>query len=177
MALHVAESLKDLRYSTWSKGPVFAEAGRVGHTVDPLLVDGEEGIVTVGGANATGPFSDSHFFSWGQFQWRSVSSGGLPPRYEHCSFVRAEDSSSKLMVFGGGQEQGCLNDLYEHADGHWTEVMTRGSSPSPRTFHASASSIRHRDNIFVFGGGEQGDTGASAVADRRLHVLSLGEIH
>ena len=59
--------------------------------------------------------------------------------------------------------------------GQWTEVVTRGSPPSPRTFHSSANAVRFRDNIFVFGGAGHSERGACETPDRRVHVLSLGE--
>lgn len=51
------------------------------------------------------------------FSWKELARDGLPPRYEHCSFTRGEESNSSLLVFGGGHTTGCYNDLYEH--GEW----------------------------------------------------------
>lgn len=86
-------------------------------------------------------------------QWEQATAGaGWSPRLASAVVV----FQGKMWVLGGtenyyfGNEQSLKNDVWNSADGkNWT-LVAEHAGWSPRAYHQA---VVHRDNIYVFGGG------------------------
>lgn len=92
-------------------------------------------------------------------------------RYDHC----AAAVGSKVVVVGGAEEHGNLNDVHI-LDTHslqWLPTEAEGQRPSPRTMHYSALV---GSKLYFFGGGGLGS--AAADNDQSVYVLeTAGQVH
>ena len=63
-------------------------------------------------------------------EWDSVSADGLPPRYEHATFITHSPDghgSVSLYMFGGAKPDGSVNDVWKLNLGMWGSWMMGGS--------------------------------------------------
>ncbi|KAI8852412.1 hypothetical protein BC829DRAFT_75298 [Chytridium lagenaria] len=195
----VDNAVVDLTQATW----VFPSVGgrvpspRVGCTV--TAVPGQNGCLLFGGASHEEGFrNDLFWLDLGTMTWTEarISEGPIPkPRYEHMAAVvfrrdgaNPDLRSPHLLVFGGSSEEGLLNDLWDFdlATRKWTQLSTRGKTPSPRTLHScgvsrnptarvsetgiSQSPQRRGDRVYIFGGGGEGEF---PIQDHAVYCLDV----
>eukprot|EP00743_Colponemidia_sp_Colp-15_P004753 GILK01005119.1.p1 GENE.GILK01005119.1~~GILK01005119.1.p1 ORF type:complete len:560 (+),score=64.29 GILK01005119.1:33-1682(+) len=81
--------------------------------------------------------------------WRSIDYRGRPPP------ARAGSTATKyghlMLIFGGGSDWGCFNDLYtfDTLDYEWSKHEINGTKPPARQGHTAAV---HKGHFFIFGG-------------------------
>lgn len=142
---------------------------RVGHSC--IFLRGQEEadagkIYVIGGANPSGPFSDTFVLDLNTRRWDTVDSAGLRPRYEHAAFVPTSHPR-RIYVFGGANQAGNMNDVQylDTVTSSWTTVLASGTAPAARTHHTMAAV---GDRLIVYSGGH---TGADPVGDRQVHIF------
>ena len=65
-------------------------------------------------------------FNVDNMEWDSVSADGLPPRYEHATFITHSPDghgSISLYMFGGAKPDGSVNDVWKLNLGMWESWM------------------------------------------------------
>lgn len=70
-------------------------------------------------------------------RWVSVSTDASP--FDAFGFHSANIFGTKIVMFGGQNEEGLLNTLriYDTATGEWEEPLTSGAAPEARALHSS----------------------------------------
>ncbi|GFO48578.1 Rab9 effector protein with kelch motifs [Plakobranchus ocellatus] len=142
---------------------------RVGHsaTFVPGESVGESGrVFIIGGANPSQVFDEVWTLDLTTRAWDTVECPGFRGRYEHAAF-RVGNHSTKIFIFGGATQEGCLNDVQsmDVSTGTWVDVEVSGTPPAPRT-HRSAAVVGSK--VYFFSGGH---CGSEPVADRSVHCL------
>ena len=76
-------------------------------------------------------------------EWECFSTEGLPPRYEHASFISrlsSDNSSHTLCVFAGAKPEGAVSDVWKLDLGNVAVYMTTHPPHPflnvPSSFHA-----------------------------------------
>lgn len=74
----------------------------------------------------------------GTFKWRSVDTMGREPSPRFTHSMNIVDNGKRVIVFGGFNSQDRLNDVHvlETTTMTWTQVVCKGTAPSPRNSHA-----------------------------------------
>lgn len=103
------------------------------------------------------------------FKWKALAPEGVPPSERRSHSAAWWDKRKTLVIFGGGNGERALNDLYflefTVSGCHWRAVTTTGALPPPRGYH---SSVIFKDKLFVYGGSD----GRHSFSD--LNILYLG---
>lgn len=112
-------------------------------------------IYFFGGVTTDGKFSNElYIFNTETNEWKKIEVQGEKPipRSGHSSTLISDD---KLFIFGGENQNNCLNDGYVFNTklNQFEQLNFFGEIPSPRTFHsASFIHINERPLVVVFGG-------------------------
>ena len=124
---------------------------RFNHTAIYDPVEGE--MVIYGGSQADTTFGDVWRFSFARSSWSKVSTvGSAPePRDGHSAIYYPVENS--MIVFGGWHNGSPSNDVWKLSltSGAWTQVLTSGVPPAPRTRH-SAVYYPEDESMILFGG-------------------------
>ncbi|KAJ3329176.1 hypothetical protein HDU76_008472 [Blyttiomyces sp. JEL0837] len=186
---------------SWTAVTVFGTppSPRVGATL--TYIPEWNACVLFGGASHEDGFMNELLrFDLDSLSWSKIEIGGIgvvpKPRYEHCAVVvhrnvkqqRPMDGSEvevpkrrlQILVFGGSSEDCLLNDVwcFDIESLQWTELITKGKAPSPRTLHTcgyvagqvNSNGVVSSDRIYVYGGGHVGDIPTS---DNAVYCLDV----
>ncbi|MCW5830699.1 MAG: VCBS repeat-containing protein [Deltaproteobacteria bacterium] len=126
---------------------------REGHAL--AYDDNRDTIVLFGGMDGGSRFGDTWELieSAGDWAWTPVDTSACPaqpsPRDNHA--LSYDAAGGAILLFGGRDDSGALNDTW-HFDGScWSEQSPAGSSPSPRFGHAMAHDSA-AGVVILFGG-------------------------
>ncbi|KAI8811371.1 hypothetical protein BJ742DRAFT_139280 [Cladochytrium replicatum] len=167
-----SESSASARSSTSEPSP------RVGHSTTTLH---SSSLIVFAGANhEQGPLNDTYVVDCGSWIWKRIKTGRSPKaRYEHSATLVQRAGKSFLLVFGGSDGVGVLNDVWilDLETYAWEEMITTGNAPAGRSLHTIAnlmvgqtSDNLNKHRIYVWGGGEQGSV---PVKDTAVHCLDI----
>jgi len=92
------------------------------------------------------------------YTWSEISASGSIPPPVHAPAAIYDPVNVRMLVFGGGTDQGILSDLYELDLNTytWTILSTNGTPPSPRWDHVAIYNSQDQ-SMAVFGGRDTSD--------------------
>ena len=146
---------------------------RVGHS--STFIHSSSIIYIVGGANPSQCFADVYSLSlpsktFETFIWtKLIGEDSVLRRYEHSAVI-SSDNNDQIIIFGGANTEGNLNDVHVF---NISKKITEDWTPkdnklvSPRTHHSSCCI---QNGLYVFSGGFQG---VKAVDDAELYRFDL----
>jgi len=115
------------------------------------LVDSK--LFVFGGGDGANYFAELYVLDLVTLHWSKPEiSGAIPgPRRAHTGTLI---NKNKLFIFGGGDGNKALNDIYvlDTDKLHWDTYKTSGTVPNPRGYHST--SLIGPDKAWVFGGSD-----------------------
>lgn len=89
----------------------------------------------------------------GALAWKQPLAHGTPPSARAGHTIDAVCQGTKLVVFGGGNAVGPVNDLHvlDLDSMTWSQPALNGTAPSPRAGHSSQ--VIAGEQLLIFGGG------------------------
>jgi len=115
-------------------------AARVQHTA--IYDEDNNRLVIFGGIAAGGFRSDTWVWNAGTSQWAQLTGLGTPPAGRAGHTAVYESHNDRMLVFGGRNANGFLNDLWklelDVGVESWDEVNPTGTLPESRAWHTAA---------------------------------------
>jgi len=131
------------------------------------LVDNK--LFVFGGGDGANYFADLYVLDLVTMHWsKPETSGAIPgPRRAHTGTLI---NKNKLFIFGGGDGNKALNDIYvlDTDKLHWDTYKTSGNVPNPRGYHST--SLIGADKVWVFGGSD----GSEVFSDMSILDAATG---
>ena len=110
-------------------------------------------LIMFGGSNAVENFGDVWAYNPTANTWNELKPSGTLPAARSAHAMAYDPGSRSLIVFGGGNDNGTLNDTwaYDPVANTWTELKPSRTLPSARSGHAMAYDPGLR-GLIMFGG-------------------------
>jgi N-acetylneuraminic acid mutarotase len=123
-------------------------------------------VLDLSGSLTTSDTTATNRTEWKKVQIFSSLKGPIE-RYEHGSFTL----QNKLFIFYGCSTSGLLDDIWslDLETNTWTELVTKGTKPSPRVISATMVGKR----VYVFGGGLNNDI---PVDDTSMYCFDVNNL-
>lgn len=115
--------------------------------------EGSQKIVLFGGVTGADSSGTRYYLNdtweWTGLRWIQVFPETSPaPRAGHVFLY--DRSDSRLVLFGGGNEDTDFNDTWAYVGGNWVPIATTGAPPGRRL--AAAAYDDSRQKVVIFGG-------------------------
>ena len=138
-------------------------------TWQQTIISGTTGVIAE--ANDMGSWIDQRITALTPTQWTHLTPTGGPPAPRELHTAVYENSTDRMMIFGGAGNTGSLNDVWvlANADGvngtpTWAQLTPAGSSPSPRAGSAAVFDPA-TNRMILFAGDPNGGFCFGAVND------------
>lgn len=159
---------KNLWYSVSGVGE--SPLMRVGHTIVHKKNDSDSKgkFYIIGGANPSNSFNDVYTLDMNTLSWDKFDEDmeNFPKgRYEHSCLL----DNDSIYIFGGSNEDGCLNDILRiKTDENKIEKISNTSPniPAPRTIHVGTT---FKNQLIIFSGG---DSGKNPIEDQKVYIYN-----
>lgn len=120
-----------------------------------MAFDAARGRVVIFGGEASSNLDD--LWEWDGQRWHNMTLATLPDNWPTARSNHAmayDETSRKVVVFGGDRGGQTLNDMIAWDGSNWTTVMANVPWPNARSGHAIVATTR---GLFLYGGENLGD--------------------
>ncbi len=108
-------------------------------------------VMIFGGHTTPGALLYNDIWEWDGVNWAHVEVQGTQPGVRWTHGMSFDPLSSKVVVFGGGNYGGLMDEMWEFDGVAWTQRQVQGPQPSPRSYLLQAYDPATH-SILIFGG-------------------------